>query len=242
VILVVVAQTGIQVLFLPLWAVFPWLFEGYALPAYVPRFVDLIAFAGLAFSAIVLLPCVFLVFTQNNTNGNPSRMRIVSIVLSSLVVLFPLGVETFGWDQIGGDLFFHGFSLTSPTWWLRSSVSGQGGSLYFSTSSLFELIYWGLVILPGILFAWSVCQFVRQSRKSWIMLPLGIVHIMILALVTNWINITTIHPGTWVMYPFPSLLVGGFVIAVVHWAYSRRKEGSDEAHDVLTSIRSSSER
>jgi hypothetical protein len=234
---VTLVMTLTLLLFLPAWAVFPW-FSGGIL-AYVPEFIDLVPFSGLAFTIMVLLPLIWrgLIYPENQDRA--LRKKVSAVVLSVAILLFPMTMEIFSWQ--GTDInrnFFDGFSLNSATWTMSSRVSGnrwgQNTWFHFSTSSIFASLSLILQILPGIIFAWFVCRGSFERKRIAQMITAGLTHLLIVSLTCIWLNYTSSHAGIWVMTPFPALLIVGFIIFAVSYGKKRRRTGQSSGTDKVT--------
>jgi len=224
--LVMLVLTITLLLFLPVWAVIPWA-SGVHL-AYVPEFIDLIPFSGFAFTIMVLLPLLWRGLMYPKHENRTFGRKIAATVLSILVLLSPMTVETFRWQ--GSDFnrsFFEGFALNSATWSLNNRVDGnlwgQGTWFYFSTSSIFTSLSLLLQILPGIIFAWFVCRGSFERRRIAQMLVAGVTHLLIVSIACIWLNYTASHAGIWIIIPFPALLLVGLTIAIVNYGYQWRR-------------------
>jgi hypothetical protein len=66
------------------------------------------------------------------------------------------------------------------------------------------------------------------------MITAGLIHILFVSLACYWINITSSHAGIWVMTPFPTLIVGGLIIAAVHASYQWIRKRSALVTDKTT--------
>ena len=134
--LVVFVLTLILLAFLPPWAVFPWLFQGYAL-AIVPEFTDLVPFSGLAFTLMVLFPLIWRGLTYSQLQEEIMGRRVAVSILTAIVLMAPWTIETFSWQGYDINLnYFEGFSLSALSWTMSARVSGNGWGpgtwVYFS--------------------------------------------------------------------------------------------------------------
>ncbi|MHA2351186.1 MAG: hypothetical protein ACXADL_16330 [Candidatus Thorarchaeota archaeon] len=231
---VMLVLTLTLLLFLPAWAVIPWIPGGYL--AYVPEFIDLIPFSGLAFTAMVLLPLIWRGLIYPKTKDSTLGKKVAAAVLSMFVLLFPITIETFSW--LGSDInrnFFDGFSFNATTWSLSRRVSGnrwgQGTWFNFSMSSIYSILAVVLQLVPAIIFAWFVCRGSFDRKRIAQMLAAGLTHLLIASLTCNWLNYTSSHAGIWVITPFPALLIVGFIIFAVsygnQWRRPRLHSGTD---------------
>ena len=221
--LVVFVLTLILLAFLPPWAVFPWLFQGYAL-AIVPEFTDLVPFSGLAFTLMVLFPLIWRGLTYSQLQEEIMGRRVAAFILTAIVLTAPWTIETFSWQGYDINLnYFEGFSLSALSWTMTATVSGnrwgQGTWFYFSMSSVYGILALLSLALPGIVFAWFVCRPPYNRNRTVSMLAAGIIHLLSIFIVCNWTNSTSSHPGTWILAPFPTLIVGGLAIAGIYSFY-----------------------
>lgn len=220
--LVIFVLTWILLAFLPIWAVLPWFYQG-AILAYVPKFIDLVPFSGLAFTIMILLPLIWRGLVYPQSNGDTLRGKIAA-ALSVFVLLAPLTIETFSWQGSDFNLnYFEGFSLNAVPWDMSYRVSGsrwgQNEWFNFAIPSIYASLALILLLLPGIIFVWFVLKSPYDRNRVVSMITAGVVHILIVSLACYWINITSSHAGIWVMTPFPILIVGGLIIAAVHASY-----------------------
>lgn len=220
--LVVFVLTLILLAFLPSWAVFPWFFQ--CVLAYVPEFTDLVPFSGLTFTLMVLFPLIWRGLTYSQLQEEIVGRRVALSILTAIVLTAPWTIETFSWQ--GSDInlnYFEGFSLSALSWTMSASVSGnrwgQGTWFYFSMSSIYGILALMFLALPGIIFAWFVCRPPYNRNRIVSMLAAGTIHLLSISIVCNWINITSSHPGTWILTPFPTLIGGGLAIAGIYSCY-----------------------
>lgn len=221
--LVVFVLTLILLAFLPPWAIFPWFFQGYAL-AVVPEFTDLVPFSGLAFTLMVLFPLIWHGLTYSQLQEEIMGRRVAVSILTSIVLMAPWTIETFSWQ--GNDInlnYFEGFSLSALSWTMSVRVSGnrwgQGTWFNFSMSSIYGILALISLALPGIIFAWFVCKPPYNRNRIVSMLAAGIIHLLSISIVCIWTNSTSSHPGTWILTPFPSLIVVGLAMAGIYSCY-----------------------
>ena len=235
--LVMLALTITLLLFLPAWAVFPWV-SGNAL-AYVPDFIDLIPFSGLVFTIMVLLPLIWRGLIYPKTEDSTLGKKITAAVLSIFILLFPMTIETFSW--LGSDInrnFFEGFSFNATTWSLSWSVSGnrwgQGTWFAFSISSVYSILAVILQIFPAIIFSWFVSRGSFDRKRIAQMLAAGLTHLLIISLTCIWLNYTSSHAGIWIITPLPALLIIGFIMFAVSYGKQLRRTGLDLGTDRVT--------
>ena len=216
-------------LFLPAWTVFPWYPGG--ILAYVPKFIELIPFSGLVFITMVLLPLIWRGLIYPESEDRALRKSVSAVVLSVSILLLPMTMEVFSWQ--GTDFnrsFFEGFSLNSVTWSLTNRLSGNryGEStwIYFSTSSIFDVLSLMIQILPSIIFAWYICRGSTNRQNVAQMLAAGLIQLLVISLTCVWLNYTESQAGSWIITPFPALLAVGLTIFVINyilqWSQSRQ--------------------
>lgn len=211
--------------FLPVWAVFPWLFP--VVIAVVPDYINLIPFSGLAFTTMILLPMIWRVLTYSETEVRPPRMRLAAGVLTITSILLPSTVEISSWYSTDyARSFFEGFSLDAVTWSLSNRVDGnrwgQNTWVNFSVSSIFSCLSLILLMLPGIVFAWFALRYASERKRIPQMLATGLIHFLVLVGACIWWNYTASYPGSWVIMPFPALLIVGLLIFAVYYIYQKR--------------------
>lgn len=216
---------AILLLFLPVWAVFPWLFE--VVIAIVPDYINLISFSGLAFTTMILLPIIWRVLIYPETEVLAPGKRLAAVVLTISSLLLPITFETSRWQ--GTDInhnFFEGFSLDAATWSLNNRLDGnlwgQNTWFSFSMSSIFACLSLILLILPGIIFARFVIRGTFERGRISPMLVAGLTHVLIVSIACIWWNYTASYPGSWVIVPFPALLIVGFLIFGISYIYQKR--------------------
>jgi len=225
--LVMLALTITLLLFLPAWAVFPWI---PSILAYVPKFIDLIPFSGLVFTIMILLPLIRRGLIYPKTEDSTLGKKVTATVLSMFVLLFPMTIETFSWQGSNFNRSFSvGFSLNSATWSLSHRVSGsslgQGTWFHFSMASVYSLLAFILQIFPAIIFAWFVCRGSFERIRIAQMFAAGLTHFLIVSLACIYVNYTSSHAGIWVITPFPALLIVGFIIFAVSYGKQWRRTG-----------------
>ncbi|TET10445.1 MAG: hypothetical protein E3J86_05745 [Candidatus Thorarchaeota archaeon] len=235
--IVMLALTITLLLFLPAWAVFPWFSGGYA--AYVPEFIDLIPFSGLAFTIMVLIPLMWRGLIYPETGDHAPGKKVAAVVLSVSAFIFPMTIETFSWQGTNFNRSFSvGFSLNSAAWSLSHRVSGsslgQGTWFNFSMSSVYSILAVILQIFPAIIFAWFVCRGSFERNRIAQMLAAGLTHLLIVSLTFIWLNYSSSHAGVWVITPFPSLLIVGFIIFAVSYGKKWRRIGQSSGTDKVT--------
>ncbi|MFX1580185.1 MAG: hypothetical protein ACFFBJ_11095, partial [Promethearchaeota archaeon] len=74
--LVLLVEILILLIFLPAWAVIPYIPGGYL--AYVPEFIDLIPISGLAFTIMVLLPLIWRGLLYSEDEDSTRRKKVTA--------------------------------------------------------------------------------------------------------------------------------------------------------------------
>jgi hypothetical protein len=234
--IVFIVLTMILLWFLPIWAVLPWFFN--IVPAYVPNFIDLIPFSGLVFTVMVLLPLLWRILVYTKTQETTLGKKVAGAVLSVSVLLFPMTLEIFSWRSTNfNQNFFEGYSFYSATWSMHRNVDGnlwgQNSWFSFHVSSIYTSPSLIIQILPSVIFSWFICRSPIGKKGNKQVLAAGFAQLFIVTGTCVWSNYLGSHPGSWIVLPFPILLIIGFTIVAVNQIYQwKKKIQSKETHRV----------
>jgi len=223
---VLLSLTQILLLFLPPWAVFSCSYVVIAaiVPAVVPEFINLVPYAGLVLTVMVLLPMLWRVFMYPRAAGIGFGKKAAAVMSSLSGLLFPATIETYSWrDTNFNQYFFEGYSFESSTWSLSSRVDGnvwgQNSWFNFSVSSIYSSLTLLLLMLPAIAFLWFVCRSPTERREIVIMVAAGLTYFLVVSLTCIWLNYTSSAPGNWTVTLFPALLIIGVMVLVIEYGY-----------------------
>lgn len=236
--LVMVAQTLILLLFLPSYAVFPWYpdpLEYLCVIRIVPNFIDLIPFSSIAFTTMVLLPLLWRVSIYTKIQKRTLGREIAGAVLSVLILLFPMTIETASWWSTDfNQNFFEEFSVNSATWSFNHRVDGNlwGQNVWynFTMSSNYTGFIMILQIVSAVIFAWFVCRRPVERKEIIQMLVAGLAHLLIVTLACVWLNYAVSHLGSWTILPFPILFIVGIMTFSINYGNQLR----ESKHSIIT--------
>ncbi|MFW9974208.1 MAG: hypothetical protein ACFFDQ_02930 [Candidatus Thorarchaeota archaeon] len=229
--LVISVLTLILLLFLPLYAIFPWFPNPsiyFGMITIVPNFIDLIPYSGIVFTTMVLLPLLWRVLIYTKIQEVTLGKKVAGAVLSVSILLFPMTIETARWWSTDPNQnYIEEFSLHSATWSLNHRVDGniwgQNAWFNFTMSPIFNNFIMILQISSAIIFAWFVCKGSVERTEIIQMFVAGLTHLLVVTLVCVWLSYTATYPGISTTLPFPILFIVGLSIFLINYRYQLRE-------------------
>lgn len=221
---IVLSLIAIMLIFLPFWALFP--IPGYVVAAVIPQFIELIPFTSLVFVLFVYVPSIIHIVNMNGSNVNSIRQKSVSLLLTTIAIFPPIIIELWMWESSDWQHHFgESIELLSLTWTMNYNIEGnlwgQNETLFFSIIPLPEIMLWSLINYPGFLFARYMLQAIRGEKVGKRLITTGSIQIIILTVISFWIDLVTTHAGTWMHIPCPCLILTGLVVIIIHYILSK---------------------
>ena len=210
----------ILLIFLPwYYALFP--IPGYGYIAVVPRFVDLVPFAGLVFTIFVYVPFLIRCVIPNETNLDSISRKAVLYGLIAVGIFLPKMVELWTWASSDWQHHFgQGIDLYASTWIMSHNIDGnlwgQNESLGFSIISIPKIILWGIISIPCFIFIHYVLLIMSGEKKELQLFATGFIQTLLWFGLAVWNGLVTTHAGTSVYIPCPCLILTGIAIIITH--------------------------
>lgn len=224
--LVLLGQILVLMFFLPIWAVFPWLFPFHI--AIVPDLIELIPLSGLVFTVFVFSQVVFSIVRPKDVEIDRPHINKIAYILTGLIVLAPITMRIWNWES--SDLqrhFLNGQYFFAPIWSASSRIDGnlwgQNKVFYFYVLSIQQIIILSLIGIPAILFVRYLVRYILNRESLTTTVGLGILHVIILLIICVQATVTESHAGFWIYIPIPILIIVGMSILLVDVLVSRLK-------------------
>ncbi len=224
--LVILGQVSVLIFFLPIWAVFPWLFPG-PIAAVIPDFIELISISGLVFTVFVYSQVVFSIVRPKDGEIDRPHINKIAYIMAGLFVLAPITMRIWNWQSSDWPRHFLSQQyFIAPIWSATSRVSGnlwgQNTVFFFQVFPTQQIIILGLIGIPAILFVRYLVRYLLNRESLTTTLGLGIVHIIILTIFCVQATVTESHVGSWIYIPIPILVIVGMSLLLVDVILSHR--------------------